>query len=82
MMELVARKRIEPGDDILSELIAERDGALSDAEIAQLGNAVLLFGYETTIVRSAASATPCGVSRRRSWARTSSCCSRPWNRAT
>ncbi|MEU2929476.1 pentalenolactone synthase [Streptomyces sp. NPDC007251] len=49
--ELVARKRTEPGDDILSELIAEDDGALSDAEIAQLGNAVLLFGYETTIVR-------------------------------
>ncbi|CAM5388718.1 Cytochrome P450 OS=Streptomyces alboniger OX=132473 GN=CP975_28665 PE=3 SV=1 [Streptomyces alboniger] len=51
MMELVARKRIEPGDDILSELIAAKDGALSDAEIADLGNAVLLFGYETTIVR-------------------------------
>jgi pentalenolactone synthase len=51
MTELVARKRSEPGDDILSELIAEDDGALSDAEIAQLGNAVLLFGYETTIVR-------------------------------
>ncbi|MEU5696904.1 pentalenolactone synthase [Actinosynnema sp. NPDC020468] len=49
--ELVARKRVEPGDDILSELIAEQDGALSDAYIAQLGNAVLLFGYETTIVR-------------------------------
>ncbi|MEV0319881.1 pentalenolactone synthase [Streptomyces sp. NPDC050658] len=49
--ELVARKRIEPGDDILSELIADKDGKLSDAEIAQLGNAVLLFGYETTIVR-------------------------------
>lgn len=49
--ELVARKRIEPGDDILSELIAEKDGTLSDAYIAQLSNAVLLFGYETTIVR-------------------------------
>lgn len=49
--ELVARKRTEPGDDILSELIAEQDGALSDAYIAQLGCAVLLFGYETTIVR-------------------------------
>ncbi|MEW9532558.1 pentalenolactone synthase [Microbispora sp. NPDC049125] len=49
--ELVARKRTEPGDDILSELIAEKDGALSDAYIAQLGCAVLLFGYETTIVR-------------------------------
>ncbi|MFE3634216.1 pentalenolactone synthase [Streptomyces sp. NPDC059168] len=51
MLELVARKRVEPGDDILSELIADTDGALSDADIAQLGNAVLLFGYETTIVR-------------------------------
>ncbi|CAM5358622.1 pentalenolactone synthase [Streptomyces abikoensis] len=51
MTELVARKRIEPGDDILSELIAEKNGTLSDAYIAQLGNAVLLFGYETTIVR-------------------------------
>lgn len=49
--ELVARKRIEPGDDLLSELIAEKDGALSDASIAHLGNAVLLFGYETTIAR-------------------------------
>ncbi|MFE7898198.1 pentalenolactone synthase [Streptomyces sp. NPDC057424] len=51
MTELVARKRTEPGDDILSELIAEENGSLSDAYIAQLGNAVLLFGYETTIVR-------------------------------
>ncbi|WP_447040547.1 pentalenolactone synthase [Streptomyces sp. DSM 118878] len=51
MMELVARKRTEPGDDILSELIAAKDGALSDEEIVQLGAAVLLFGYETTIVR-------------------------------
>lgn len=49
--ELVARKRTEPGDDLLSELIAETDGTMSDADIAQLGNAVLLFGYETTIVR-------------------------------
>jgi pentalenolactone synthase len=49
--ELVARKRVEPGDDLLSELIAEKDGALSDAYIADLGNAVLLFGYETTITR-------------------------------
>jgi len=51
MTELVAHKRIEPGNDILSELIAAKDGALSDADIAHLGNAVLLFGYETTIVR-------------------------------
>ncbi|MDO0929343.1 cytochrome P450 [Streptomyces sp. TG1A-8] len=51
MMELVARKRTEPGDDLLSELIAEKGSALSDADIAHLGNAVLLFGYETTIAR-------------------------------
>ncbi|MBD0674822.1 pentalenolactone synthase [Streptomyces sp. CBMA156] len=49
--ELVVRKRKEPGDDILSELIAENGGTLSDAYIADLGCAVLLFGYETTIVR-------------------------------
>lgn len=49
--ELVVRKRTEPGDDILSELIAEDGGALSNKYIAQLGCAVLLFGYETTIVR-------------------------------
>jgi pentalenolactone synthase len=48
--ELVARKRTEPGDDLLSELIAEKD-ALSDEYIAELGCAVLMFGYETTIVR-------------------------------
>ena len=49
--ELVARKRAEPGDDILSELIAEDDGTLSDVDIAHMGHAVVLFGYETTNVR-------------------------------
>lgn len=48
--ELVVHKRSEPGDDLLSELIAA-DGTLSDEYIAGLGCAVLLFGYETTIVR-------------------------------
>ncbi|WP_244165030.1 pentalenolactone synthase [Streptomyces silaceus] len=51
MAELVRRKRAEPGDDILSELIAERDGTLSDAHIAQLGAVVLFAGHETTAVR-------------------------------
>ncbi|UFQ19905.1 cytochrome P450 [Streptomyces huasconensis] len=51
MMDLVTRKRAEPGDDILSELIRAKGGMLSDAEIVDLGCAVLLFGYETTIVR-------------------------------
>jgi pentalenolactone synthase len=49
--ELVVHKRTEPGDDILSELIAQDDGTLSNEYIAQLGCAILLFGYETTIVR-------------------------------
>ncbi|MYU26363.1 cytochrome P450 [Streptomyces sp. SID8352] len=49
--ELVIRKRTDPGDDILSELIAQKGGSLSDEYIARLGCAVLLFGYETTIVR-------------------------------
>ena len=49
--ELVVRKRTEPGDDLLSELIAEDNGTLSNAYIAHLGCAVLLFGYETTIAR-------------------------------
>ncbi|MFM9443108.1 pentalenolactone synthase [Streptomyces acidiscabies] len=51
LTELVERKRVEPGDDVLSELIAEKDGTLSTEYIARLGCAVLLFGYETTIVR-------------------------------
>ncbi|MFF2653739.1 cytochrome P450 [Streptomyces sp. NPDC058045] len=51
MTELVRRKRTDPGDDILSELIAEKNGSLTDDYIAQLGCAVLLFGYETTMVR-------------------------------
>ncbi|WP_241827170.1 pentalenolactone synthase [Streptomyces graminilatus] len=49
--ELVALKRINPGDDLLSELIAEKDGSLSDEYIAQLGCAIVLFGYETTVIR-------------------------------
>ncbi|MCO5975061.1 pentalenolactone synthase [Actinoallomurus soli] len=51
MADLVARKRTEPGDDMLSELITEQDGALSDADIAQLGAVVLFAGTETTVVR-------------------------------
>ncbi len=49
--ELVTRKRTEPTDDMLSKLISENDSSLSDAYIAQIGCAVLLFGFETTIQR-------------------------------
>jgi pentalenolactone synthase len=51
MTELVVRKRTEPGDDILSKIIAENGAGLSDAYLAQVGCAILLFGFETTIQR-------------------------------
>lgn len=51
LRELVARKRIEPADDILSELLTVEDGAMSDADVARLGAIVLFAGHETTVVR-------------------------------
>ncbi|MFL6120332.1 cytochrome P450 [Actinophytocola sp.] len=47
--ELVARKRDEPGDDVLSRLCAT--GGMTDPEIAGLGMALLFAGHETTVVR-------------------------------
>ncbi|WP_377271306.1 cytochrome P450 [Peterkaempfera sp. SMS 1(5)a] len=52
LAELLAAKRAEPGDDLLSALVAVRDeddGRLSDTEL--LGTAVLLVvaGHETTV---------------------------------
>jgi cytochrome P450 len=47
--KLVARKRDEPGDDVLSRLCATE--AITDAEIAGLGMALLFAGHETTVVR-------------------------------
>lgn len=49
--ELVARKRVEPADDILSELLTIEDGTLSDGDVAGLGAIVLFAGHETTVVR-------------------------------
>ncbi|HEX4701829.1 MAG TPA: cytochrome P450 [Pseudonocardiaceae bacterium] len=49
--DLVARKRTEPGNDMLSELITVEDGALTDDDIAGLGAIVLFAGHETTVVR-------------------------------
>jgi cytochrome P450 len=45
--ELVARKRREPGDDVISRLI---DEGLGDAEAAGLGMVLLFAGHETTAV--------------------------------
>jgi cytochrome P450 len=50
MTELVARKRREPGDDLLTALIRRHDGGeLSMTELVTMGLALLMAGYETTI---------------------------------
>jgi pentalenolactone synthase len=49
--ELVRRKRVSPGNDMLTELTQIEDGGLGDDEIAGLGAAVLFAGHETTVVR-------------------------------
>ncbi|WP_202919439.1 cytochrome P450 [Saccharothrix deserti] len=48
-LELVARKRTDPGDDVISRLCAT-DG-VSDAEAAGLSMALLFAGHETTVVQ-------------------------------
>ena len=48
---LAERRRREPGDDLVSELVAaqEQDFRLSDAGVAQLGAALLFNGHQTTM---------------------------------
>ncbi|WP_075731646.1 cytochrome P450 [Streptomyces acidiscabies] len=46
--ELVARKRAEPGDDVISRLVATE--GVPDDEIAGLSMALLFAGHETTVV--------------------------------
>ena len=50
LRELVAAKRAEPADDLLSALVAVDDGAdsLSEDELTSMGFLLLLVGYETT----------------------------------
>ncbi|MEW2395449.1 cytochrome P450 [Streptomyces sp. NPDC046862] len=50
LMQLVARKEREPGDDLISRLIAERitTGELSREEVAMNGMIILFAGHETT----------------------------------
>lgn len=47
--ELVAHKRANPGDDVLTRLAA--DPEVSDEEAAGLGMALLFAGHETTVVQ-------------------------------
>ncbi|HWG14309.1 MAG TPA: cytochrome P450 [Streptosporangiaceae bacterium] len=49
--DLVARKRAHPGDDVISGLCTEEDGALSDGYISFLAAMLLFAGHETTVVR-------------------------------
>jgi cytochrome P450 len=46
LRDLVAAKRAEPGDDLLSGLIAE--AGLTDEELANIGLILLVAGHETT----------------------------------
>jgi cytochrome P450 len=50
LMELVQRKQREPGDDLISRLIAERveTGELTPEEVAMNGLVLLIAGHETT----------------------------------
>jgi pentalenolactone synthase len=47
--KLVARKRTDPGDDVISRLCATE--GVSDVEAAGLSMALLFAGHETTVVR-------------------------------
>ncbi|MFC7479085.1 cytochrome P450 [Luedemannella flava] len=50
MAQLIERKRQEPGEDLISTLIAAHGrGELSAAELITMGLALLMAGYETTV---------------------------------
>ncbi|MFE3030914.1 cytochrome P450 [Streptomyces canus] len=49
--DLVAEKRRNPGDDILSSLCAADDGRLDDRHVSFLAAMLLFAGHETTVAR-------------------------------
>jgi cytochrome P450 len=51
LLALIARKRTEPGDDLLSALIAARDAddRLSEDELFSMAFLIILAGYETSV---------------------------------
>ena len=52
MQQLVERKRREPGEDAITDMIeSDKDGGLSEGEIVQLSVALLMAGHETTVAR-------------------------------
>ena len=50
LADLIARRRVDPAGDLLSDLIAARDNAdrLSESELVRLGVTLLISGHETT----------------------------------
>ncbi|GAA0615345.1 cytochrome P450 [Kutzneria viridogrisea] len=51
MAGLIAGKRTQPGDDLLSDLIAAHGDKVADGDLAALGAGLLFAGHETTLVR-------------------------------
>ena len=47
--ELLARRAHQPGDDLVSALVAEQGKAITAAELAPLVRLLLLAGFETTV---------------------------------
>ncbi|GAA1707022.1 cytochrome P450 [Fodinicola feengrottensis] len=52
MLELADRKRVEPGDDVISDLVAAQDEwKLDSSYIGRLSTGLLFAGHETTMTR-------------------------------
>ncbi|MFC9653535.1 hypothetical protein [Streptomyces sp. NPDC056937] len=68
LLELVALKEREPGDDLISRLITERvaTGEITRETAAMNGNILLIAGHETTSNMIGLPPSPsCGTPRRR-----------------
>jgi cytochrome P450 len=51
LYQLVATRRVQPGDDVLSRMIehsADSERPLTDAELTQMNGALLIAGFDTT----------------------------------
>ena len=47
--ELLDRRASDPGDDLVSALVAEQGRAISPAELSALVRLLLIAGFETTV---------------------------------
>ena len=47
--ELLVRRAVEPGDDLVSALVAEQGGKITAAELGPLVRLLLIAGFETTV---------------------------------